>query len=124
MRLVHNAIDNTGYIIERPHRDEVLQHLHQTFVEMWYRDVGNHREEKENEREQGHKEVERHARRTVDGTAFGEELDEVGEHVKQRHLSTRKTHPPEEVVVLMIPSLQFLIFSLDPHIHCHYNVQN
>ena len=77
--LVHDAIDGFGHIIKGSRRnEEVLDEHDHPFVKMGNRDVGNQGEEEQQQREERHKEVEGHTCRTVDGTTFGKQLDEIG----------------------------------------------
>ena len=82
---------------------------------MGYRDVGDQREKEEQQWEERHEEVERHTCGPVDSTAFGEQFGEIAEHVEQRELSAWEMHLLQEIVVLMVPSPQRFVFSLDPH---------
>ena len=125
VRLVHDAVDSLRHIVKRSRGDEeVLDQHHHPFIEKRYRDVGNQREEEQQQGEEGHEEIERHACGTVDSAAFGEELDEVGDHVQERQFGTRETHHLQEVVVLVIPFTQRFVFSFDPHKPFRYDVQN
>ena len=104
MGLVHYTVNGVLHIVERAGRDEeIIQSKHQSFIEVRNRDIRNKCEEKENQRKECHKEIERHACGTVCCAALSEEFEEINQHIQKRQLGARKANHTQHVVWFAVP---------------------